>query len=753
MLCCVPGLWKCSRGVQVQTPTLCSRFVNGVSAQPWFLHRCLQHMKEDLKKQASTKDEITGYPRLRRGELLSVFIDFLLWSAFLPSDLEFDTFWREALLRMEAQTIETDWKEPVFAQYLRAHCLQEYAGFLRAPWQCGVDATIPGYTTYAPSAIERSHRTLKDLLDRGLVSMGLGQLMDECCKILNARVRNGFYASTFPSISEAPAILYKARTKATVRDDGDDDDDEDPEMKRVIDYHYMFEHFEEKGAAGTFLVAPCRRTYLDGRVARLVYVIPKRTLSRATGNPDEMQAMLQLALAPERGGAADIKSACASPQGTYDILFHMKLRRRYVAVFYGDGFCVDEHKQFIDQGGHSAHALFVLHLNTPAAFSRFPQGPERRTEKGSPKKPRRSEALTRMLQAPPSEGNAAAPVGSSSGQAAAGASSSAAPDHPVVRNQRGVQQKSASIPTCAFRTVRGVRCAKPSTKGLFCTMHDRLSKSDKCVAAIRAFFLASAAHRIAPDAVEKWELEVAKKRSLKDDKDAQEKRLIAQTTVYRRLLAKQMSSIDTISNGDCLFDALIATAGLAKTPLQLRGEICDYLESHAALFVESFPGGSEAFDLHVERMRRSGTWGTTYEITAASHLLLRPIHLITDTELDAHAVTVVEPLQIISPSAWGETVYLAHFLNWHYEGTRHAPCPVVSQAVDLTMEEGATDGNDGVSNLVHDEGGSPLPHALCCAVCGVAEEQDNEHIDVAGRGLLCGLCAMTHVNVQRPQQG
>ena len=68
-------------------------------------------------------------------------------------------------------------------------------------------------------------------------------------------------------------------------------------------------------------------------------------------------------------------------------------------------------------------------------------------------------------------------------------------------------------------------------------------------------------------------------------------------------------------------------------------------------------------------MRNEGVWATALEIYAASHLLLRPIHLVTDHVDNAHATTVVEPPSMLSASAWGATIYLAHFLEWHFEGT------------------------------------------------------------------------------------
>ena len=55
------------------------------------------------------------------------------------------------------------------------------------------------------------------------------------------------------------------------------------------------------------------------------------------------------------------------------------------------------------------------------------------------------------------------------------------------------------------------------------------------------------------------------------------------------------------------------------------------------------------------------------------HLLLRPIHLITDTGVAAACVTKVEPPEHVAQSAWGDTIYLAHFSDWHFEGTTPEP--------------------------------------------------------------------------------
>ena len=103
--------------------------------------------------------------------------------------------------------------------------------------------------------------------------------------------------------------------------------------------------------------------------------------------------------------------------------------------------------------------------------------------------------------------------------------------------------------------------------------------------------------------------------------------------------------------------------------------ICDYLASNEAFFRDAIPGGEEALRRHIDKMRRPGIWATTLEVTAASHLLLRPIHLITDEPVEAYGITKIEPPACIAAESWGPTIYLAHFLQLHFEGTRHVLPP------------------------------------------------------------------------------
>ena len=179
-------------------------------------------------------------------------------------------------------------------------------------------------------------------------------------------------------------------------------------------------------------------------------------------------------------------------------------------------------------------------------------------------------------------------------------------------------------------------------------------------------------------------------RSESEDKELQEQRLAAQTRVHGRLHANGLRHIPTEADGNCLFNAVISTMGLAVTPMELRQQCCDYIEANSRFFEDSFADGHAGLLRHVNIMRKSGTWGTAYEVTALSHLLLRPIHLITDTALDAESTTIVKPPDCIAQEAWETTLYLGHFLAWHFEGT----AVIVASGASSSSSSSSSSSND-----------------------------------------------------------
>ena len=124
--------------------------------------------------------------------------------------------------------------------------------------------------------------------------------------------------------------------------------------------------------------------------------------------------------------------------------------------------------------------------------------------------------------------------------------------------------------------------------------------------------------------------------------------------------------------------------------------MCDYVFSNSRFFQSSGVDGVAGLERHVQRMRHAGTWATGIEVAAAAHLLLRPLHLVTDNVADEGSTLVTEPPEVVAASAWGDPIYLAHFLQWHFEGTVAAPAEA--------------HGGDPAS--AEASGGEPLPSAV-----------------------------------------
>lgn len=66
-------------------------------------------------------------------------------------------------------------------------------------------------------------------------------------------------------------------------------------------------------------------------------------------------------------------------------------------------------------------------------------------------------------------------------------------------------------------------------------------------------------------------------------------------------------------------------------------------------------------------MAQPHTWGDELTLTAASHLLLRRIVVISDNELEIQREFT--PPAMISQDVWGPDIFICHMLQNHYEAT------------------------------------------------------------------------------------
>ena len=79
--------------------------------------------------------------------------------------------------------------------------------------------------------------------------------------------------------------------------------------------------------------------------------------------------------------------------------------------------------------------------------------------------------------------------------------------------------------------------------------------------------------------------------------------------------------------------------------------------------------GWDSFGQYVEHMRKAGSWGNHLTLMAAAHVLMRPIHVLTDSVHDVTgAHTISQPTMILS-EFWGQPIMILHFGELHYDAT------------------------------------------------------------------------------------
>ena len=66
----------------------------------FYLHRCLEHVKRNIKSAAAHRDKKHGTTRLKKMELKDVIVGWVDFAAWLPSDEDFDCYMRSILDRM-----------------------------------------------------------------------------------------------------------------------------------------------------------------------------------------------------------------------------------------------------------------------------------------------------------------------------------------------------------------------------------------------------------------------------------------------------------------------------------------------------------------------------------------------------------------------------------------------------------------------------------------------------------------------------
>lgn len=110
-------------------------------------------------------------------------------------------------------------------------------------------------------------------------------------------------------------------------------------------------------------------------------------------------------------------------------------------------------------------------------------------------------------------------------------------------------------------------------------------------------------------------------------------RPLADPELNTRLLEEQLRSLGlyaahTLGDGNCLFRALSDQFyGTPARHLQLRKDICDWIESHRQRY-EPFCEDERGLSVHLQCMRQQGTYGGHLELSAFAHYARRHVKVI-----------------------------------------------------------------------------------------------------------------------------
>ena len=219
------------------------------------------------------------------------------------------------------------------------------------------------------------------------------------------------------------------------------------------------------------------------------------------------------------------------------------------------------------------------------------------------------------------------------------------------------------------RTQRVSRCKNPRTHGSFCRKHVEECQSQKYISKLFERMPSSEAMA----AWERSQVELAMQKSLEEDvafKKQEEKSL---KRIDKRLSALKLKRVPMPRLGACQFESLVHAAQLPMSPLQLRLQAIDYLESLGHMFQDRLEAKFKGqYNAYLSHMRCADSWGDELTLMACSHLLRREISVITDSSEASNHTLTFSPPEIISEDLWKERLTICCLLGRHYDSTAAA---------------------------------------------------------------------------------
>ena len=169
--------------------------------------------------------------------------------------------------------------------------------------------------------------------------------------------------------------------------------------------------------------------------------------------------------------------------------------------------------------------------------------------------------------------------------------------------------------------------------------------------------------------------------SVQENEDLKKKRQASRRKVEKLLREEGLEPVETQADGTCQFLAVLYSAGIALDPFRLRQQTVDYLRTLPGLFAAKIESRFPNFSAYLDTMSLPHTWGDELTLAAMAHLMLRPIEVVSDSEIESRRI--FQPPPTISEECWGPKVTICHIGQNHFEATipLEAGQPVASAAI------------------------------------------------------------------------
>ena len=223
---------------------------------------------------------------------------------------------------------------------------------------------------------------------------------------------------------------------------------------------------------------------------------------------------------------------------------------------------------------------------------------------------------------------------------------------------------------CMASPNKGQRCKRRRTHGSFCAHHYDLASSTKW-----SMTLFDSVKEPARHAMKTWEqcqVDLALQMSEAENKELQDRMRESYQLVDARLELMHLRRVPVAALGNCQFDALVYSAQVLMTSMELRCFIAQYLRPLARFFQERMEGQFKGrFESYCANLQKEGVWGDELSLLGAAHILQRPIVLVTDSKSNKpeEYCRQINPPALIDESLWGPKVVFATILDKHFDAT------------------------------------------------------------------------------------